>query len=70
MNRKDKSLLGREGTALEPGIDLNRLRHERLGRIQRELTSRGIGALLLTNPVSIRYATGVSIIRSVQSPIA
>jgi Xaa-Pro aminopeptidase len=46
---------------MEPGIDFNRLRRERLRKLQREMGTRDIGALLLTNPVSIRYATGVSI---------
>jgi Xaa-Pro aminopeptidase len=46
---------------MEPGLDFNRLRRERLNKLQREMQARRLGALLLTNPVSIRYATGVSI---------
>jgi hypothetical protein len=61
MNRQDKSVRDPAPSVMEPGIDFNRLRRERLRKLQREMGTRDIGALLLTNPVSIRYATGVSI---------
>lgn len=40
------------------GIDMVRLRAHRFGRIQAELRARDIPALLLINPINIRYATG------------
>jgi Xaa-Pro aminopeptidase len=49
------------GTVLDPGIDFNRLRRQRLAKLQQEIAAHGVGALLLTNPVNIRYTTGISI---------
>lgn len=40
------------------GIDMSRLRTYRFGRVQAELRARDIPAILLTNPINIRYATG------------
>ena len=45
----------------EWGVDLPKLRLDRLEKLQREMTLRGVGAVLLTNPVNIRYATGISV---------
>lgn len=61
MNRQDKSVLGPAPSQMDSGVDFNRLRRERLARLQREMVARDISALLLTNPVAIRYATGISI---------
>lgn len=41
-----------------PGIDMRRLRTYRYGRVQQQLRERNIPAILLTNPINIRYATG------------
>ena len=46
--------------SIEPG-DLPRLRHDRLLKLQKAMRERDIGALVLTNPVNVRYATGVSV---------
>jgi Xaa-Pro aminopeptidase len=40
------------------GIDLAAVRHYRLGRVRAEMAKRGIAALILSDPVNIRYATG------------
>ncbi|KAE8423086.1 Creatinase/aminopeptidase [Aspergillus pseudocaelatus] len=40
------------------GIDLSALRLYRLNRIRSQMTRYGIGALILSDPVNIRYATG------------
>jgi Xaa-Pro aminopeptidase len=61
MIRSDKSVRDPAPNVLEPGIDFNRLRRERLAKLQRAMAAGDIAALLLTNPVGIRYATGVSI---------
>jgi Xaa-Pro aminopeptidase len=61
MPRMDKSVLEQTHSVLAPGIDFTRLRRERLSKLQREMAARQVGALLLTNPINIRYATGVSI---------
>lgn len=57
----DRSLLGQASTLQEPGVDFQRLRRERLAKVQREMVARDLGALLLTNTISIRYTTGVCI---------
>ena len=59
--KRDKRVLGQTNTLLEKGIDFGRLRQDRLTKIQREMAARDIGALLLTDIINIRYATGVSI---------
>lgn len=46
-------------TDTEPaGIDLDRMRRYRLGRVREQLVKQDIGACVLLNPYSIRYATG------------
>ena len=61
MAKRDKRVLGQTNTLLEPVVDFNRLRRDRLAKVQREMAARDIGALLLTNTINIRYATGLSI---------
>ena len=39
------------------GVDMERLKRERLERLQAAMATRGLGALLLTDPLNIRYAT-------------
>ncbi len=57
----DRRTLGQTNTFLERGVDLERLRQERLHKVQAEMQARDIGALLLTDSIHIRYATGVSV---------
>ena len=57
----DKRVLGRANTLYEPGVDFDRLRRERLRKVQQEMVKRDIGAMLLTDIMNIRYATGISI---------
>lgn len=59
--RRDRRTLGQTGTLLERGVDFERLRRERLEKVQAGMRSRGIGALLLTDTMNIRYTTGVSV---------
>ncbi|MFC6671060.1 M24 family metallopeptidase [Marinobacterium aestuariivivens] len=40
------------------GIDLGAVRRYRLGRVRAEMRKRAIGALVISDPVNIRYATG------------
>ena len=40
------------------GIDLESVRLYRLGRVRKEMRKRDIGALILSDPVNIRYTTG------------
>ena len=58
---QDRRILGRTGTLQERSIDFGRLRRQRLEKVQSEMRSRQVGALLLTDTMNIRYTTGVSI---------
>ena len=42
----------------DEGIDLERVRAWRQGRVRAEMAARGIDAVILMDPVNIRYATG------------
>jgi len=44
----------------QPMVDLDRMRSYRLDRVQTALKASGCAAAVLTNPIYIRYATGVS----------
>ena len=48
-------------TALAGVYDLARLLRDRLRKLQNAMQERDIGALVLTNPVNVRYATGVAV---------
>ena len=58
---RDRRVPGRMGTLQERGVDFERLRGERLEKVQVEMASRDIGALLLTDTINIRYTTGISV---------
>jgi Xaa-Pro aminopeptidase len=57
VHRRD--LVGREIVDYEPRTDIGRLKRERLGRLQAEMGRAELGALLLYDPLNIRYATGL-----------
>jgi Xaa-Pro aminopeptidase len=61
MTKRDKRVLGQTNTFLEPVVDFNRLRRERLAKVQREMAARDIGALVLTDTMNIRYCTGIAV---------
>ncbi len=61
MVQKDRRVLGKMNTLYEPGVNFDRLRRERLAKVQKEMVARDIGAILLTDIINIRYVTGVSI---------
>ncbi len=42
-------------------VDLARLRHDRLAKVQRAMAAHDLGALVLTDIVNIRYCTGVAV---------
>ena len=54
-----RDLVGREIVDYEDRVDVPRLRRERLARLQAEVARAGLGALLLYDPINIRYATGL-----------
>ena len=57
----DKRPLGCANTWADSVVDLARLRRDRLDKVQRQMASSQIGALVLTDIVNIRYCTGVSV---------
>lgn len=61
MTKRDKRVLGQTNTFMEQTVDFNRLRHERLAKVQHEMRARDIGALVLTDIMNIRYTTGISV---------
>ncbi len=60
MAKRDKRARGSATRLYGPGVDLERIRRDRLGKVQSEIASRDIGALLLTVIINIRYANGLS----------
>src|SRR5262245_46242783 len=50
-----------DGTTPGGDIDLSRVRRERLAKVRRAMEQQGVGALVLTNPVHVRYVTGVAV---------
>jgi len=42
-------------------VDLARLRRDRLAKVQRAMAAHGLGAMVLTDIVNIRYCTGVAV---------
>ena len=56
--RSDLETIGRLDRTPQADIDLAAVRSYRLGRVRTEMAKRDIGAAILSDPVSIRYATG------------
>ncbi|HEX6387589.1 MAG TPA: Xaa-Pro peptidase family protein [Anaerolineae bacterium] len=61
MIRKDRRVLGQAKTLYESGVNMERLRRERLAKTQAEMAARDIGALVLTDTANIRYTTGIAV---------
>jgi Xaa-Pro aminopeptidase len=53
-----RDLVGRQVVDYEPRVDAGRLKRERLARLQAEMGKADLGAVLLYDPINIRYATG------------
>ena len=61
MIRRDRRVLGQSKTLYESGVNMERLRRERLEKTQVELAARDVGALVLTDTANIRYTTGIAV---------
>ena len=63
MNRvpRDRRVMGQVGTFLEPTVNFDRLRRERLEKTQAAMANADMGAMLLTDTIMIRYVTGLSV---------
>jgi Xaa-Pro aminopeptidase len=55
-NLEDLALLDRE--PVDEGIDLVAVRGYRLGRVRSQMAELGVDAVILSDPINIRYATG------------
>src|SRR5262249_28055279 len=53
-----RDLVGQQIVDYEARVDVARLKRERLARLQAEVGKAGLGAVLLYDPINIRYATG------------
>lgn len=54
----EKDLVGTQVVDFEQRVDIRRLRQDRLNRLQSEMAAADLEALLLFDPVNIRYAIG------------
>ena len=54
----ERDLIGPNVVDFDERVDVKRLRHERIQRLQAELAKTDLGAALFFDPVNIRYATG------------
>jgi len=61
MIRKDRRVLGQTKTLYESGVNMERLRRERLKKTQAEMAAGDVGALVLTDTANIRYTTGIAV---------
>ena len=61
MIRKDRRVLGQTKTLYESGVNMERLRRERLEKTQAEMAAGDVGALVLTDTANIRYTTGIAV---------
>jgi Xaa-Pro aminopeptidase len=61
MLKRDRRVLGQTNTLQETGVDFNRLRRDRLAKVQQAMAAQDLGALVLTDLMNIRYTTGISI---------
>ena len=53
-----RDLVGQQIVDYEPRVDIARLKRERLARLQAQIGKADLGAILLYDPLNIRYATG------------
>ena len=56
---QQRDLIGAQVVDYDQTVDVQRLRRERLQRLQAEIAKADLGALILFDPVNVRYATGV-----------
>ncbi len=59
-----KDLLGVHAVDFEERVDIERLRRERIQRLQAEMAKHDLGAVLLFDPTNVRYATGTRLMEN------
>lgn len=60
----EKDVTGRQVVDFEERIDVKRMRRDRIVRLQAEIAKANLGAILLWDPVNMRYATGTRLMES------
>ena len=60
----EKDVTGRQVVDFEERIDVKRMRRDRIARLQAEIAKADLGAILLWDPVNMRYATGTRLMES------
>ena len=60
----ENDLLGTHVVDFEERVDIERLRRERIQRLQAEMAKQGLGAVLLFDPTNVRYATGTRLMEN------
>ena len=60
----EKDVLGRQVVDFEERIDVQRMRRDRIARLQGEIAKADLGAILLWDPVNMRYASGTRLMES------
>ena len=60
----EKDVLGRQVVDFEERIDVQRMRRDRIARLQAEIAKADLGAILLWDPVNMRYASGTRLMES------
>ncbi|MCH8087199.1 MAG: aminopeptidase P family protein [Chloroflexi bacterium] len=53
-----RDLLGQEIVDFDERVDMERLKRERLARLQTQMAKANLGGMLFFDPINIRYATG------------
>jgi Xaa-Pro aminopeptidase len=55
----ERDLVGKNAVDFDERVDMDRLKRERLARIQGEMARADLGGILLFDPINMRYAAGI-----------
>ena len=59
-----RDLIGGHAVDFEERVDMKRLRRERIEKLQAEIAKADLGAVVLFDPVNVRYATGTRLLET------
>ena len=60
----ERDLIGSHAVDFEERVDMKRLRRERIEKLQAEIAKADLGAVVLFDPVNVRYATGTRLLET------
>ena len=60
----ERDLIGTHVVDFDERVDVKRLRQDRIDRLQAEMAKSDLGALILMDPVNVRYATGTRLVET------